>query len=49
MFFMLMVGAPELPASTPLGGPPLTFLSVDGGRSWIFSSGTSRGAVVDVS
>jgi hypothetical protein len=31
------------PAPTPLGGPPSTFLSVDGGHSWTSSSGTSRG------
>jgi hypothetical protein len=37
-FLALMVGAPGSPAPTPPGGPPLTFLSVDGGRSRIFSS-----------
>jgi hypothetical protein len=29
-------------------GPQSTFLSVDGGRSRIFSSGTTRGPAVDV-
>jgi hypothetical protein len=37
-FLALMVGAPGSPAPTPPGGPPSTFLSVDGGRSRIFSS-----------
>jgi hypothetical protein len=48
-FLALMVGAPESPAPAPPGGPPSTFLSVDGGCSRIFSSGTSRGPTVDVS
>jgi hypothetical protein len=30
-------------APAPLGGPPSTFLSVDGEHSWTSSSGTSRG------
>jgi hypothetical protein len=38
-----MVGAPGSPALTLPGGPPSMFLSVDGGRSWIPSSGTSQG------
>jgi hypothetical protein len=33
---------PEIPTAPP-GVPPSTFLSVDGGRSRTFSSGTSRG------
>jgi hypothetical protein len=36
-----MVGAPESPAPTPPGGPPSTFLSIDGGCSRIFSSASS--------
>jgi hypothetical protein len=48
-----MVGAPGSSAPAPPGGrrrrflafrPPSMFLSVDGGRSRIFSSGTSQGA-----
>jgi hypothetical protein len=50
-FLALMVGAPRPPAPAPPGGPPSTvvnvFLSVDGGRSWTCSSGTSRGPTVD--
>jgi hypothetical protein len=42
-FLALMVGAPRPPAPAPPGGPPSTFLSVDGGRSWTSSSSTSRG------
>jgi hypothetical protein len=34
-FAVLMVGAPGSPTPTPPGGPPLTFLSVVGGRSRI--------------
>jgi hypothetical protein len=49
-FLALMVGALGSSASTPLRGPPLMFLSVDGGRSWITSSGTFRGGgTIDVS
>jgi hypothetical protein len=48
MFFMLMVDAPRSPALSPPRGPPSTFLSVDGGRSQISSSGTSQGGAVDV-
>jgi hypothetical protein len=35
-FLMLMVGAPGSPAPAPLRGPPSMFLSVGGGRYWIF-------------
>jgi hypothetical protein len=48
-FLALMVGASGSSPLTPLGGPPSMFLSVDGRRSQIFSSGISRGHVVDVS
>jgi hypothetical protein len=48
-FLALMVGASGSTALAPPGGPPSTFLSVDGGRYRIFSSGTSRGPAVDVS
>jgi hypothetical protein len=41
-FLALMVSALGSSALTPFGGPSLTFLSVDGGRFWIFSSGTSQ-------
>jgi hypothetical protein len=37
------------PLRGPLGGPPFTFLNVDGGRSRISSSSTSRGPAVDIS
>jgi hypothetical protein len=40
----LMIGAPGSTALAPLGGPPLMFLSVDGGHSWIYRSGTRQGA-----
>jgi hypothetical protein len=47
----LMVDAPRSTALGPLrgplstfGGPPSTVLSVDGGRSRIYSSDTSQGA-----
>jgi hypothetical protein len=43
-FLVLMVGSPGAPALAPLRGAPSTFLNVDGGRSWISSSGTSQGA-----
>jgi hypothetical protein len=46
-FLALMVGATRLSALAIPGGPPSTFLSVDGGRSRTSSSGTSRGAVVN--
>jgi hypothetical protein len=46
--FTLMVGTPRSPARAPPGGPPSTFLSVDGGHSRIFSFDTSRGPAVDV-
>jgi hypothetical protein len=39
-FLALMVGALGSP-SAPVRGPPLTFLSIDGGCSRISSSGTS--------
>jgi hypothetical protein len=39
-----MVGAPESTAPAPPKGPPSTFLSVDGGRSRIYSSDTPQGA-----
>jgi hypothetical protein len=46
-FFMLMMDAPgSLSASHR--SPPLTFISVDGGRYQITSSNTSQGAAVDV-
>jgi hypothetical protein len=40
-FLALMVGAPRPLALAPPGGPPLTFLSIDGGRSPTFSSRSS--------
>jgi hypothetical protein len=40
-FLVLMVDAPGSPALTPLGGLPSTFLSIDGGCSWITSSDTA--------
>jgi hypothetical protein len=46
-FLALMVGALGCPALTPPRGPPLMFLSVDGGHSRITSSDTSQGATVD--
>jgi hypothetical protein len=46
-FLALMVGAPGPSASAPPGGPPSTFLTIDGGHSPTTSSGTSRGPVVD--
>jgi hypothetical protein len=42
MFFILMVGAPRSPTLAPPGGPPSTFLTIDGWRSWIFSSGAAK-------
>jgi hypothetical protein len=47
-FLMLMVAAPESLALAPPGGPPSMFLSVDGWRSLISTSGTSQGSTVDV-
>jgi hypothetical protein len=48
-FLAWMVGAPGSPALALSGGSPSTFLSVDGERSRITSSDTSRGSTVDVS
>jgi hypothetical protein len=48
-FLALIVDAPGSLAPAPPGGPPSMFLSVDGGRSQITYSGTSRGPTVDVS
>jgi hypothetical protein len=47
-FLALMVGAPGSLALAPPGGPLLMFHSVDGWRSRIFSSDTTRGPVVDI-
>jgi hypothetical protein len=48
-FLALMVGTPRSPALAPPGDPLSMFLSVDGGRSRTFASGTSRGPAIDVS
>jgi hypothetical protein len=40
-FLALMVDVPGSSALAPLRGPSSTFLSVDGGRSQIYISGTS--------
>jgi hypothetical protein len=39
-----MVVTPEFTTLAPPRGLPSMFLSIDGGRSWIYSSGTSQGA-----
>jgi hypothetical protein len=44
----LMVDAPESLAQAPPHGAPLMFLSVDGGRSRISSSGTSQGPAINI-
>jgi hypothetical protein len=43
-FLALMVGATGSTAPTPPKGPPSMFLSLNGGHSQIYSSGTSLGA-----
>jgi hypothetical protein len=42
-FLTLMVDASGSTTPAPPRGPPSTFLSVDGGRSQIYSSSTSQG------
>jgi hypothetical protein len=42
-FLALIVGTPRSSALTPPRGALLKFLSINGGHSWIYSSGTSQG------
>jgi hypothetical protein len=39
-----MVDALRSPALAPPRGPPSTFLSIDSGRAWVYSSDTTHGA-----